>query len=751
MWFPKAVLGALLVLPSGTNAQYGLQTHFGNVTYAGAMVYDPLTDRTYITGQVGASGCFLGVLGAEVLQFISKEVFAEPAICQALTVSDQGDVMLLATTEEGGLYTDLRTTGGNKAKQYGVLVPVDLVDSGSSALIDGGLLLHQDPVQYPRALLQDPGRTEVMYIASLHSLWDGESEGFRSDSSAVPNQTPSGHMKYGTDYFVQLERVVMSSTDGTSLEWRKPYGLFSADMAEDRNIEFSTLLWNQDTLVLVGNTQGSGMLFGTNQHPGNINAFIAKLDPTSGQIWQTTTNLMRYSKYNGDGTPANTLVRGACSAGPDSKFLYLIGFYYDAAKNYKEIPFVTKISTEDMTYVWEQEYPGFSENAKAFTCTVASDESTVVLAGVVHDGGSYSGGLTTSAGGDDIFVVELETPDGHMQWIRQIGTNGNDHVVVNNQGIALTSSKHVIVFGDTDGDMYSTKINGREIFIASIDKNTGMTWQTTETSSSNSNEGGHMPIKLITREASDHTGHTVGNTVQVGGSSVGGMDTTFDCEKLTDAEKLLVDECNAGGTEPEEKTEADGSDPDCELSTLDNGRIVVNDCNKTKGGSLHIGEHASKIAKRPSSDGNAASVYLVVSLVVAFLAMCACCIFRRKEEKATERSTVFSYLHAFDLEDIEVRHSATGGWHGTYVGDLAKGEGSRKSNFFSSPTHSGSHSSVVKDSLFLDFESRTSARYRDHLDDLYDGIADAHGRVGEDDDLDNGLRLEEASMRGVIL
>jgi hypothetical protein len=747
MWFSQAVLGALLVLPSRTTAQYGLQTHFGNVTYAGGMVYDPLTDRTYITGQVGASGCFLGVLGAEVLQFISKEVFAEPVICQDLTVSDQGDVMLLATTEEGGLYTDLRTTGGSKATLYGVLVPLDLVDSGSSALIDGGLLLHQDPVQYPRALLQDPGRTEIMYIASLHSLWDGVAEGFQSDDSVVPNQTPSGRMKYGSDYFVQIERVVMSPTEGTSLAWRKPYGLFSADMSEDRNIEFSNLLWNQDTLVLVGNTQGSGMLFGTNPHQENVNGFIAKLDPTSGQIWQTTTNLMRYSKYNGDGTPANTLVRGACSAGPNSKFIYLIGFYYDTAKNYKEIPFVTKINTEDLTYIWEQEYPGFSSNAKAFTCAVATDESSVVMAGVVHDGGSYSNDLTTSAGGDDIFVVELESADGHMQWIRQIGTKGNDHVVVNNEGIALTSSNHVIVYGDTDGDMYSTKIKGREIFIASIDKNTGMTWQTTETSSSNVNQGGQVPIKLITREASDHTGHVAGNAVQVGGSNIGNTGTTFDCEKLTDAEKLLVNECNPGGTDQEEETE--DPNPDCELSTLDNGRVVVNDCNKTKGGSLHVGGHPSTFAKSSSSNG--VSLYLVLFLVVALLVICTCCLRRRKEEKATERSTVFSYLHAFDLEDIEVRHSATGGWHGTYVGDLAKGETSRKSDFFSSSTYSGSHSSVVKDSLFLDFESRTSTRYRDHLDDLYDGIADAHGRVGEDDDLDNTLRLDEASLRGVIL
>jgi hypothetical protein len=70
----------------------------------------------------------------------------------------------------------------------------------------------------------------------------------------------------------------------------------------------------------------------------------------------------------------------------------------------------------------------------------------------------------------------------------------------------------------------------------------------------------------------------------------------------------------------------------------------------------------------------------------------------QQTEMVTERALVFSYLQEFDLEDVDVRHSATGGWHGTYVGKLAKGNDSEKY----------SHSSLVKDSMFVDYDMSTT-------------------------------------------
>jgi hypothetical protein len=104
---------------------------------------------------------------------------------------------------------------------------------------------------------------------------------------------------------------------------------------------------------------------------------------------------------------------------------------------------------------------------------------------------------------------------------------------------------------------------------------------------------------------------------------------------------------------------------------------------------------------------------------------------QRRSENTTERALVFSYLQAFDVEDVDVRHSATGGWHGTYVGKLAQGEGMPQS-----------HSSIVKDHLFVDYESSSKPKggleeedYDEDYDEDYNDDDDDDDNV-EDDDFD---------------
>merc|ERR1712087_178554 len=75
-------------------------------------------------------------------------------------------------------------------------------------------------------------------------------------------------------------------------------------------------------------------------------------------------------------------------------------------------------------------------------------------------------------------------------------------------------------------------------------------------------------------------------------------------------------------------------------------------------------------------------LYLVVSVGVvacAFL-LCYVRISQKKKREATERALVFSYLQGFDLEDIDLKQAATGGWHGTYIGSLANGVNSMENN-----------------------------------------------------------------------
>ena len=78
----------------------------------------------------------------------------------------------------------------------------------------------------------------------------------------------------------------------------------------------------------------------------------------------------------------------------------------------------------------------------------------------------------------------------------------------------------------------------------------------------------------------------------------------------------------------------------------------------------------------------------------------------RLKEEARKKS-VFSYLQKFDVEDVDLRKSPPGGWHGTYLNKLAYGiddeddtrPGTNIVTFETSPL---THSSVASDHIFVD-------------------------------------------------
>jgi hypothetical protein len=105
-----------------------------------------------------------------------------------------------------------------------------------------------------------------------------------------------------------------------------------------------------------------------------------------------------------------------------------------------------------------------------------------------------------------------------------------------------------------------------------------------------------------------------------------------------------------------------------------------------------------------------------------------------------QKRSIFAYLQEFDVEDVDLRKSPPGGWHGTYLHKLAYGI--NKSDLYSShhqhhhqhhqPTRMTigdieldpltTHSSVARDSLFMDTTQSPSLGYSDGLDGSYDDL-----------------------------
>jgi hypothetical protein len=142
----------------------------------------------------------------------------------------------------------------------------------------------------------------------------------------------------------------------------------------------------------------------------------------------------------------------------------------------------------------------------------------------------------------------------------------------------------------------------------------------------------------------------------------------------------------------------------------------------------------SPSASRPSSPNHVLSG-MIVGVVFTCVGMLALAMFIRRKtasnrEVSTDRSKVIQFLNAFDVEDIDLKHSATGGWHCSYSNDLARGRNRRseRGSVFGNLaplersmvlSSSGSDSlltapltdnSLLQDSLFMD-DDDTSSEY----------------------------------------
>merc|ERR1719343_130599 len=76
-----------------------------------------------------------------------------------------------------------------------------------------------------------------------------------------------------------------------------------------------------------------------------------------------------------------------------------------------------------------------------------------------------------------------------------------------------------------------------------------------------------------------------------------------------------------------------------------------------------------------------------------------------KRKAEAQKSSIFACLQQFDVEDIDLRRSPPGGCHGTYMNKLAYGQNNADGDddvVVDSTDAPLTHSSVVKDSLFMD-------------------------------------------------
>mmetsp|Transcript_24443 Transcript_24443/g.57939 ORF Transcript_24443/g.57939 Transcript_24443/m.57939 type:complete len:764 (-) Transcript_24443:64-2355(-) len=182
--------------------------------------------------------------------------------------------------------------------------------------------------------------------------------------------------------------------------------------------------------------------------------------------------------------------------------------------------FVAKLKVTDNAFEteWTREFHATSDDdgsgatdgrAEAVACHVIPHNPDVLyVGGTVYDGARLSyrslGGNNElkSHGGNDVFVAQLDSYDGVVNWVRQVGSSG-DEILARNNGLFADAEGDAVIYGDTTGPLYRSRgVDGTQsdVFVMKLDYESGSYAKTVQEGSSSSSGGfaGFLGMILVT-------------------------------------------------------------------------------------------------------------------------------------------------------------------------------------------------------------------------------------------------------------
>ena len=472
---------------------------------------------------------------------------------------------------------------------------------------------------------------------------------------------------------------------------------------------------SHDLLVMGGSTSGNGVAFGTTEDTASeeekperfdLDGFVTKIRADNGSfagkdafdaatLSFTNTHSMRISslpnKHDVVASLCSDPLREWGTVEPQDH-VYVVGstegllpglksglrdesfvmeYPEEPAVNTMEA-FLMKVDLATMNTVWTTQISGINlvsklkGNAYGFGCAVTHDGENVYLTGLVKDGAVVTDFSTDSLkrhdnaarGGTDVFVASYKANDGALNYLRQIGSTRDDTPSRGNGGITVDRLGNAIIVGNTRGSLMRKRdvaeyMFGQndadaasDVFIMSLERDTGE----------------YAPIS-------------------------------------DDSMAPVIPVDNMGGTEEI----VGGSEETQTSATLEEPVIPVEE------------------------ESSAASIFLFVILVLGLVGSAVGSVFfiyktRKLEQRKTRemhtddlnispfgrgrRSTRGltgkpggSVLNQFEDMNImvEVRNSASGGWHGVYDDDAIQ-----QIDFLGGPRSASENNDITEQSLFME-------------------------------------------------
>ena len=271
--------------------------------------------------------------------------------------------------------------------------------------------------------------------------------------SGVPPLISAG----GSDAF-----VVKLDPNGVPV-WYKSYG--SAQIYEQAS---SVAVDPQGNIIVAGYFDGSvNFGGGALNTAGNLDIFVAKLDPMGNQIW---------AKRYGD--MASQYAVDVAVDGSGNVFLLTRGFgntdfgggAQQSAGTFDV--YLAKLSSAG-AFVWQKRFGGAIDDDAA---AVAIDGAgNVVIAGTMQETLDFGGGALNTQGGFDVYVAKF-TNAGVHQWSKRYGHGANQLAV----DLDADMAGNIYVAGGFEGTINfgpgaMTAVSATDSFLAKLDMNgTGM-------------------------------------------------------------------------------------------------------------------------------------------------------------------------------------------------------------------------------------------------------------------------------------
>ena len=684
------------------------------------------------------SSCFLGIAefpstdNAETpMRWIHAQQWetAVPEACNAIQVDTnplnlpenntdiQEKMYLLGYTAANGLMESLRIESAFPAQQYGMIMDIDIVNKpeGSSPVSTtfwGGRILQDGPVQYPIDMTMDDEGN--LYVVSLQT-YNSHPATVRSSSTQVAKQMVDPFMTpLGDEYNMLVEQFLYDNPgydDGKGIpeipdnvqmdttivdNWRKPFspsnGSGGAIVA---GVEYLGGL-----LLVVGSTNGHSEVFGneltTNSHTPDtsMKGFITKIIPESGSYYQFVvdngaTDVAEQPAHKRSATTIEStdakddFIMGMCSSPADPDHFYVVGTTQGQMD--KDIitllegeihAFIFKIDLWTLLPVWRKQIGGSAMNkdvVRGMSCAVTPDGQDVYLAGIIEDGASFSLYNQASFGKDDIFLLQSKAKDGTLQFLRQIGTSGTDRLSPG--GLTTDELGNAILMGHTEGSFFRSRQFDQEsektddLFIMTVMRDTGDYKEpevdtSPETVSSETDVVNQNPPPVLEEEEEEES-----------------VAEPILSEPAPVQEPVVSDTPAQEAPVEEEEEDTDVFKPVGKEPEYYNNGVSLNHDDFENLKQEKQKEDQLNNSDSPPSQEDAKRYGLVIFIVLAACVSAVTGVFAYKqmsrEEASTDRDHVMSYLNDFDEDDVDVKQSATGGYHCSYTNDLAHGVNAR--------------------------------------------------------------------------